>query len=29
VPVVAPCCGAVLGGLVYDLLIGRHHAGGQ
>lgn len=26
VPVVAPCCGAVLGGWVYDLLIARHHA---
>jgi glycerol uptake facilitator-like aquaporin len=25
VPVVAPCIGAVLGGLVYDLLITRHH----
>jgi glycerol uptake facilitator protein len=25
VPIVAPCCGAVLGGFVYDLLIARHH----
>lgn len=25
VPIVAPCLGAVLGGLVYDLLITRHH----
>jgi MIP family channel proteins len=25
VPVVAPCCGAVLGGWIYDLLITRHH----
>jgi MIP family channel proteins len=25
VPIVAPCIGAVLGGLVYDLLITRHH----
>ena len=25
VPVVAPCCGAVLGGWVYDLLITRRH----
>jgi MIP family channel proteins len=26
VPVVGPCCGAVLGGLVYDLLITRGHS---
>jgi MIP family channel proteins len=26
VPVVAPCCGAVLGGWIYDLLITRYHA---
>ena len=26
VPVVAPCCGAVLGGWIYDVLIGRRHA---
>ena len=25
VPIVAPCCGAVLGGWTYDLLITRHH----
>jgi MIP family channel proteins len=25
VPIVAPCLGAVLGGLVYDLLVTRHH----
>jgi len=25
VPLVAPCCGAVLGGWIYDLLITRHH----
>jgi MIP family channel proteins len=25
VPIVAPCLGALLGGLVYDLLITRHH----
>jgi MIP family channel proteins len=25
VPIVAPCLGAVLGGLVYDRLVGRHH----
>jgi MIP family channel proteins len=25
VPIVGPCCGAVLGGWVYDLLIARHH----
>jgi MIP family channel proteins len=28
VPVVAPCCGAVLGGWVYDLLITRFHETG-
>jgi glycerol uptake facilitator-like aquaporin len=25
VPIVAPCIGAVLGGLAYDLFITRHH----
>jgi MIP family channel proteins len=25
VPILAPCLGAVLGGLVYDRLVGRHH----
>jgi MIP family channel proteins len=25
VPIVAPCLGAVLGGFVYDRLVGRHH----
>ncbi len=29
VPVVAPCVGAVLGGLIYDLFIGRHHGDGH
>lgn len=29
VPIVGPCVGAVLGGLVYDLLITRHHPRGE
>jgi MIP family channel proteins len=29
VPIVAPCLGAVLGGLVYDLFVTRHHPASQ